>query len=389
MAEISLVAGAVRCSLGADLEAVGRALIDGQSGAQTLTLDDFPARDFPYYPLPDLQKSGETDATARLQQVLESCAGEALAGAGIEAESRQQVGLFLGSSSFAVGAAEQRYRQALADDLSAIPLPNYRYGDLARDLRQLLGLAGGEFTLSTACTSSANALLQAQRAVRAGCFPAALVVGTELFNRTTLLGFDSLQLLSRSGYRPFDRQRSGMVLGEGVAAVVIADPARLPLNGMWQGLTLRGGASGCDPNGITCSSAESMARVVAQALDGAGMSPAQLALIKGHGSGSESNDAAEAAAMQQVFGSQQPPLTAIKGALGHTLGACGVLELAVLAAALQQGRVPPTLGFAELDPGLGCTPLITAEPFGGGTVMLNYFGFGGNNTSLLLEVAKV
>jgi 3-oxoacyl-[acyl-carrier-protein] synthase-1 len=383
---ISILAGALRCSLGADRAAIGRGLIAGQGAPASITLEDFPGREFPYFPMKGLDANGGVDEEARLLNALASCVEEALAEAGLDEAQRAHTGLFLGSSSFAVGAAEQQYRQSLAMGEGAVALPHHHYGDMTRHLCNQFGLAAGEYTFSTACTSSANALLYAAQAVRAGQMKAALVVGVECFNRTTLLGFDSLQLLSRSGYRPFDRERSGLVLGEGIGAVVVVDREELPLSCEWEGVDFIGGANGCDPEGITCSSAGSMARVMAQALAESRTEASQLVLIKAHGTGSESNDAAEAKAMQQLFRHGLPPLTTLKGALGHTLGASGVLELVALITCLKAGMVPPTSGFSETDPALGCRPLTKAAAFSPGRVMLNYFGFGGNNTSLVLEV---
>lgn len=382
----AIIAGALRCSLGTDKAAISNDLIAGQARPVNLTLDDFPGRDFPYFPLSGLEANSQVEDAGRLHDALVSCALEALEQAGLDMTQRGHTGLFLGSSSFDIGAAEQQYGAALALDEAAPALPHFRYGDLAHNLRSRLGLAPGEYTFSTACTSSANALLSAVQAVNAGWLRSALVVGVEFFNRTTLLGFDSLQLLSPSGYHPFDRHRAGLVLGEGVGAVVVAAQQPLPTDQGWDGITFLGGANGCDPEGLTCSSAESMARVMEQALDDAGLQASQLALIKAHGTGSESNDAAEAMAMQQLFGNEPPTLTTLKGALGHTLGASGVLELVALLVCLKAGKVPPTSGFSEIDPALGCRPVTRAVPFSAGKVMLNYFGFGGNNTSLILEV---
>ncbi len=384
---VAIIAGALRCSLGADRAAIGRALIAGQSKPTSLTLEDFPSHEFPYFQLPGLDANAGDEAT-RLHDALVSCATEALEGARVDISQRARTGLFFGSSSFDIGAAERQYRTALGRDEAAPALPDFRYGDLAYNLRRQLGLAAREYSFSTACTSSANALLAATQAVSAGWMKTALVVGAEVFNRTTLLGFDSLQLLSRSGYHPFDRQRAGLVLGEGIGAVVVAERGSLPAGNDRQEITLLGGANGCDPEGLTCSSAESMARVMAQALNDTGTEAAQLALVKAHGTGSESNDAAEARAMQLLFGEAIPPLTTLKGALGHTLGASGVLELVALLTCLKAGKVPPTSGFSEVDPALGCSPLTQSMPFHSGRVMLNCFGFGGNNTSLILELAE-
>lgn len=387
MSKVSIIAGALRSSLGQDPTTISRALIEGRGGPSNIALEGFSERQLSYFPIHGQGSPGSGDDEVRLLEMLETCANEALSASGLDADGLAQTGLFLGSSSFAIGGAEQQYRQRLEQDNRALALPYQRYGDFARHLSHRFGLAAGEFTFSTACTSSANALLYAAQAVRSGRMQAALVVGVEGFNLATLLGFDSLQLLSHSGYRPFDRNRAGLVLGEGVAAVVVASqdwPS--PAKG-WEGVSLLGGANGCDPSGLTCSSAKSMADVIQHALVDAETTPEAVTVIKAHATGSESNDAAEAAAMRHIFDAQKlPPLTALKGALGHTLGASGVLELAALVPCLKAGSVPPTTGFSEVDPQLDCHPLLRPIPFSGGRILNNCFGFGGNNTSFVLEV---
>ncbi|MGM0593521.1 MAG: beta-ketoacyl synthase N-terminal-like domain-containing protein [Pseudomonadota bacterium] len=377
---LPVIAGALRCRLGEQPQAVAADL--SRAEPQPLTLPEFPGRPFLYYPLPPAS-AGEGGA---LLPRLTDCAAEALQAAALSAEQRAGCGLFLGSSSFAIGDAEQEYRQALDAEPHALPLPHQRYGDLARSLCQTLDLGGGDYTFSTACTSSANALLYAHQAVSSGQMPVALVVGVEGFNRTSLLGFDSLQLLSDTGCRPLDAARDGMVLGEGIAALVITD-AQPPATAAWHGLSLLGGANGCDPEGITGSSAEAMCSVMQQALTATATAAGDIALIKAHATGSLGNDAAETAAMARLFAQHKPPVTALKGALGHTLGACGVLELLSLGAALGAGTIPPCAGHQRNPDDNPLPPLRRAEPFPGGRVLCNYFGFGGNNTSLVLEVA--
>lgn len=383
MNKVAIISGALRCSPGDERDTVSAALLKAHSAPSYIQSDVLPQTELPYFPM---QGSLHTAENERLFETLAACAAEALEGAGLSTDQRQQTGLFLGSSSFAIGAAEQQYRQALATDPDALALPHQRYGDFARQLSHRFDLRAEEYTFSTACTSSANALLYAAQAIRSGKIPSALVVGVEGFNHTTLLGFNSLQLISRNGYRPFDRRRDGLILGEGIAAVVLTARDTHAAAPGWEGVSFLGGANGCDPTGITCSTAESMARVMHLALEQASTSAAQVALIKAHATASVSNDAAEAAAMQLVFDAgQTPPLTSLKGSLGHTLGASGVLELVALTGCLKAGFMPPTSGFSAVDPALDCLPLTRATPFPGGTVMCNYFGFGGNNTSFIME----
>jgi 3-oxoacyl-[acyl-carrier-protein] synthase-1 len=270
---------------------------------------------------------------------------------------------------------------AVASVIPAVPC-----GAMAQELAGKFSIHGGSYSFSTACTSSANAICYAMRAVNCGRIPAAVVVGIECFNRTTLYGFEGMNLLSVDALRPFDRERSGLVLGEGVAALVVTSDAHCGEQAGWRNVSLRGGATGCDPYGFTCSSPESMATVMHEALAEAQLGADEVVLVKAHATGSESNDEAEAKAMRSVFATGMPHVTALKGALGHTLGACGVVETVALLSCLRRGRIPTATGFSAADPQLGVSLLTDTAHFSGGSVMMNHFGFGGNNCSFLLEV---
>jgi 3-oxoacyl-(acyl-carrier-protein) synthase len=379
-----IIAGAaLRSALGSDKEALTEVLLGATGKAQTLSLEHFGGRDYLYYPMQD---APALESPGRLMPLLEGCVAEALRASALPVQLLQRAALFLGSSSFAIGDNEQQLKRDLEQGVDAPLFPYSFCGDPAQQLALRFALRGGAYSFNTACTSSANALLYALQAVRGGSVPAAVVVGVECFNYTTMYGFDSLQLLSREQYRPFDQQRSGLVLGEGIAALVVTSETELPDAAEWGDVVLLGGDNGCDPNGMTCSSAESMAQVMEGALSAAGMGRDEIALIKAHATGSESNDAAEARAMHLVFGDALPDFTALKGALGHTLGASGVLELVVLAAALRGGTIPPAAGFSQQDEALGVSPLMQGKAFRGGPVMCNYFGFGGNNSSLIMAL---
>jgi 3-oxoacyl-(acyl-carrier-protein) synthase len=236
-------------------------------------------------------------------------------------------------------------------------------------------------TITTACSSSANALLVAATLLRRGEARRALVIGVEGLSATALSGFHSLLLLDPEGCRPFDAGRRGMQLGEAVGAVLLEadDTAR-------GGDRLLGGANLCDTHHMTSASPDgsAMRSVMEMALADAGLQPTDVAVIKAHATGSLDNDTAEAAAMRALFGEGLPPFTGIKRYLGHTLGACGAVELAAFLGCLRAGFVPPTAGFTHPDSALRVTPLTEFRPAPRGPAMLNFFGFGGNYASLLV-----
>jgi 3-oxoacyl-(acyl-carrier-protein) synthase len=252
-------------------------------------------------------------------------------------------------------------------------------GELATRIAAAVGARGAVLTFSTACSSSANALLYARDLIRRGETTRALVIGIESIAMITLSGFRSLMMLDDHGCRPFDVTRNGFQPGEGAAALLVERDG--------EGARVLGGANFCDIHHVTSPSPDGsgMARSMRAALDNAGLKPAAIAVIKAHATASRDNDAAEAAAMRTVFGATAlPPFTALKRYLGHTSSACGAMETAALLGALDDGFVPVAAGFSNVDPELGCMPVTRPRRARAGNYLLNFFGFGGNYASVVI-----
>ena len=350
----------------------------GRTGVTPLTLFSLPFQDqiqvnqIDRAPFPP----GAEFATAAIETV----AREALAEAGLADADLRDTALIFGTSSF-LFAGEAEYRHTLAVTGQAVMPPLSPPGLVALRVAADFGFEGPVLTLTTACSSSANALLVAAAMLRRGEARRALVIGVEGLSVGALSGFHSLMLLDPQGCRPFDAGRRGMQIGEAVGAVL------LEADGDTHGAdVLLGGANLCDIHHTTSASPDgsAMRNVMDMALTDAGLKPADVALIKAHGTGSLDNDTAEAAAMRTLFGARLPPFTGIKRYLGHTLGACGAVELAALLGCLRAGFVPPAAGFSHPDAALGVAPITEFIPAPAGPVMLNFFGFGGNYASFLI-----
>lgn len=367
------------CALGEDVQHCVTAMRDMRVPSTGLRLDGFgELMEFPYYRVPDAAQLFDSERHA---QLLPAVVRAALHQSGLNAGEIRRLPMFIGSSCFSIGQSETLYAAALAKrPETALPMPLCGYQDIGETIRQTLGCAGESWTWNTACTASANALLGALRMIESGWYPHALVVGVELANRTTLTGFSGLQLVAEA-VRPFDAERKGMVFGEGIgAAVLSAQP------GSGNRIKLIGGANNCDTYSVTLANpdGDSIAALLSTTLARIGLKPEQIRGIKAHATASPGGDMAEAHGMRQVF-NRLPPVTALKPFIGHTLGACGVNELVLFAAALQQGFLPAAPGFEIPDPALGVTPLTTPVSAPEGVYLLNHFGFGGNNTVLAVE----
>lgn len=371
-----------QCSLGGNLEACVSNLLQGGLSASQQAFNNLQEPlQIPYFASASgLQPEGFYQHLNRfLKDILER--------AQLDTPARARTALLIGSSSFDVHISEQHYRADLQDrgPESAVPMPIIGYGKLAARLARELGLSPHHYTYSTACTSSANALLYGRRLLQAGLVDHALVLGCEQGNQTSQLGFYGLGLVSPAGeIHPFDTSRDGLVLGEGLGALLLSHSQHTPAHERrWQ---LLGGAIGTDNHSLTAAhtSGEELTRVIRHALSDSGINTQDIDFIKAHGTASLKNDEAEAAALLRVFNGQVPPMFALKPYCGHTLGASGALELALTLGALKQGTLPANTrlrGEAQLGIEL-LQHTIAARP---AHYLINCFAFGGNNNALVIS----
>ncbi|MCG6969826.1 MAG: hypothetical protein LJE85_08680 [Gammaproteobacteria bacterium] len=373
----------ILCTLGASQQQVALACQNGTIAPQRIPAPQVCDTPIKYYRIGEHIHPART---RRLFEFMNYAVEQAMTDANLSTEELARTAVFCGSTACDISDLEEHYAAALTQDPNAMALYRSGFGILAGYVRDKYRLGGEEYSFNTACSSSANAFVTAAQMVSSGDCDHALVLGVEVLNQMSLQGFAAMMLLSQDDIRPFDAGRNGTLLGEAVACVVLSGkPAQDSAFCRDQPFYFLGGANLCDTKSITSSNADVIAQVMQRALHSAGLKAGDIDAIKAHGTGTENNDAAEAHAMQQVFTQHLPPFTSLKPYLGHTLGACGVVEMSVLLATIQQGFIPKTPTFAALDPQLGIEPLRDHGEFRQGNIMLNYFGFGGNNTSLILS----
>ena len=378
MGSIFLTGFGLHTTLGRGLDANVEALGRGPQPPREVPVQfGNEQRSIPYYILADAPLE---DMEARFERVLHGVIDEALRAAGLSQAERRSMGFFMGSSCGEMPVLEAQYRRDLQLSHDALPMvQTSSLGNLANRLRAPFGIQGPDYSYYTACTASANALLAAANMLRTGRLRHAIVVGVEMFNAVTALGFSGLQLITREVMRPFDRRRGGLVPGEGCAAIVLSSESN---GGRW---TLSGGANLCDTHSISATNPDgsAIADVIHQALDACGVHKDQLVALKAHGTASLLNDEGEAAGLRRVF-EQPPPVCALKPYIGHTYGACGAVELALFCGSIERGTLPATPGISAGDSDLQITLNQERRALPLGKFMLNYFGFGGSNTSLII-----
>lgn len=326
-----------------------------------------------YYALPS------EVAAESFYEKLEGLLGSLIASAALSADELRRCALYLGSTSMNLTCWEGIFREHPQETRMA---PMDGYGEIGRKLAEKFGIGGEIMLFSTACTSSANALLEASREIRSGNMERAIVMGFEFYNELTICGFEAMGLLSKEGCKPFDLNRSGMVLGEGGAALLL-DTVPGNTDGA---LRILGGSNRSDVHSITSHNEDGsvIAQTIRDALKDAGADADTITHIKGHATGSTHNDLAEGRGIRTIF-ARLPEIFVLKSAIGHTLGACGALELAIMGEMLEEGFLPKTAGFETADPDVGIFPTETVSAVSEGRFLLNHFGFAGSGVVLVVE----
>lgn len=294
---------------------------------------------------------------------------------------RDRVAVALGTSTSGLDEGDAHVNLTLSGQESRDwRYPQQEPGDPSRFLSRWLALEGPAFTLSTACSSSARAIISGQRLIAAGLADAAIVGGADTLSRMPVNGFDSLESLSAARCLPFARDRRGITIGEGAALMLLT---REP-----QPIALLGVGESSDAWHISAPHPEGAGaiRAIEQALRDAGLTPEQVGYINLHGTATPLNDAIEARVVNALFG-DRVPCSSTKHLTGHTLGAAGITEAALSMLILQRNLPLPAQDFSQSPPdpalppcGIIRQPQTLARP----TILSTSFAFGGNNAAILL-----
>ena len=251
------------------------------------------------------------------------------------------------------------------------------------------GLQGPLETICTACAAGTHAIGYAARLIEWGIADAIATGGAESAATTTALaGFGNMTALSSSGVsRPFDTERDGFVMGEGAAVLILEEWTHAEARGATILGEIVGMASNADAHHITAPSPGGVGAIACMrlALDHAGLDASAIKQMNAHGTSTPLNDAAEAAAITEVFGANGVPVVSTKGVTGHALGAAGALEAAASLLSIRHELIPPTANTTTLDPEMTIDLVLgDARPWTPGPVMSNNFGFGGHNGSVII-----
>ena len=391
---IPITACSVVSACGFGTRSLYQALLDGQHRLHSPRLFDV---DFPAWcgeivnqDLPELNPSLQEFSTRNARIALAAvnhpddglrCALELA----IERHGAQRVGIVLGTSTSGIYETENAY--ASLEEHGRVPasfsLPNqHSWVATARFLQAELGLEGPCYVISTACSSSSKSLASAQRLITTGVCDAVLTGGVDSLCRLTMHGFKSLDIMSEQPCTPLDKDRKGISLGEGAGLLLLEKPH----DTFSHCVHLLGCGESSDAHHMTAPHPEGKGAVIAMhgALAQAGVRAADIDYVNLHATGTVLNDRAEMLAMEQVFG---PELrcSGTKGLTGHTLGASGGIETIITWLSLRHGFRPGTCNLKQVDAAFHCTVIRDSETdIPVALTMNNNFGFGGNNTSVVL-----
>ncbi|WP_291907419.1 beta-ketoacyl-[acyl-carrier-protein] synthase family protein [Chitinophaga sp. CB10] len=260
--------------------------------------------------------------------------------------------------------------------------------DCTQRIADTVGFTEHLATISTACSSSANALMFGARMIKAGMYQRMVCGGTEALTRFTLNGFNSLKNVDRQFCRPFDQQRTGLNLGEGAAYLVLESESYAKANNSTILAELTGYCNTNEAFHPTSPSPEGDGAYAAMknALAMSGRTLEEVQYINVHGTATLNNDISEGRALERLFGTAVPPFSSTKPFTGHTLAAAGAIEAIYAVLAIRNNIIFPNLNFSERMEELQIVPETELkEDVIINNVISNSFGFGGNNASLVIS----
>ena len=313
---------------------------------------------------------------------------QALADAGIDASGNKRIAIVNGTTVGGMDITERYFAKMKTDDSCLCILDHHDCGSSSNEIAWLAGIEGDVCTISTACSSALNAVMVGAEMLRNHEADIVIAGGSESLSVFHVNGFNSLMILDKERCKPFDAFRSGINLGEGAAYLVLQrEDAESAVSAK---AYIAGYANACDAFHQTASSDEGIGATLAMqgALDSAGMTADQIDYINAHGTGTVNNDFTESIAIKKVFGDNLPYVSSTKAFTGHTTSASGSIELVIGLLAMEHQFVPSNLGWSSAMEG-GVVPSVGNKACVIDNFMCNSFGFGGNDTSLILSRHKV
>jgi 3-oxoacyl-[acyl-carrier-protein] synthase II len=346
-------------------------------------------------PLPFFDNPKEARRADRVEQFAVAAAAEAFEHAGRPAAESHRFGTIFATGVGGLRSTEEQIEVLITKGerrVSPFLVPMMMPNAPGAAISMRYGLRGPNETITTACAASTHAIGYAARLIAWDMCDAVVTGGAESAGCAIgVASFGNMTALSTSGSsRPFDVDRDGFVLGEGAAVLILEEWSAAERRGATIVGEVLGAGSNADAHHITAPSPGGVGAIACMrlALDDAGLEPGDIGHVNAHGTSTPLNDAAEAAAITEIFGPSGVPMTSTKGVTGHALGAAGALEAVAMLLAMDQRLIPPTAGTTVVDPEFDIDLVVgSARPWEPAPSISNSLGFGGHNGSIILGPA--
>jgi len=303
---------------------------------------------------------------------------EAIKEANLSKEDETELHIFLATTSINISLLENKF-------LSTNKIDYVGYKDVLDFVEKNINSKYPATIFQTACTSAANAIINASEQIKNAQINKAIIIGFEFFNQATFKGFDSLMLLSQSGeYKPFDKSSDGLILGEACSAIVLENIQKTQND-----FEIISKSTSFDNYSITSSNpnGEATLQCLKNAIKSANLTIKDIDFIKAHATGSENSNFSEANAIDRLFKEEKKmcDVVILKPYIGHTLGSCGTNEIVILCEAIKKGLVPKTINFNENYDNIQFKPLLEDKKINKATTLFHFVGFGGSNASIIIS----
>ena len=385
-------------SIGGTLEEFWRNLLGGVCGIRPFSLFD-PAsyRTQTAAQITDIPDAFLTPAErrrmSRADRMGVAAAREAIRSAGLDLgrEDPSRLGVILGGGTSGLIDSEAFFELYLRGR-KARPskVLNHLPDSITDRVAERFGLEGIKSTITTACSSSANAMGYAFDAIAAGLADVVVTGGSDVLARLTYGGFNALRSVDPDPCRPFDRERKGLSIGEAAGILVFEEEERARRRGAPVVAEFRGYGVTSDAYHMTAPDPSGSAggRTIRAALENAGLGPSDVDYVNAHGTATPQNDSAETAALKSALGdrAREIPVSSIKSMIGHCLCASGAIEAVATALTVRDGKIPPTIHYENPDPAcdLDYVPNV-ARDVDVDVALSNSFAFGGNSSVVVLS----
>ncbi|MEM9144537.1 MAG: beta-ketoacyl-[acyl-carrier-protein] synthase family protein, partial [Bacteroidota bacterium] len=330
----------------------------------------------------------DANSSSRTPMIGVMAAQEAIIHAGITDINNCRTGLISGTTVGGMDKSEQYYYDYFERDTHWNHIGGLNAGDSTKKIASHLGLKESFVTtISTACSSGANAIMLGARMIKSGRLDRVIVGGTDCLSKFTINGFKTLMIQSDTYNTPFDENRKGLNLGEAAAFLVLESDKMVAKDNKKVLAYVKGYGNANDAYHQTASSDHGDGAVLAmeKALKVAGLSPSAIDYVNAHGTATPNNDLSEGRALLRIFGDKVPEFSSTKAFTGHTLAAAGSVEAVYSVLALQHNLVYPNLNFKTPMKEFHLIPETSVKEKELKTVLSNSFGFGGNCSTLIFS----